>query len=92
MLFREAVLSKQLQGNLGPIHKSLATINYRRDGQNHLVLSIAGQLPAALRRNGRQDVLTAAQMTDISILPGDTLRVSDWELSFKESASGVNQP
>jgi len=85
--YQEALLTNNVQGDLSPIHKSLAMITYKRDAQNHLSLNIGGQAPAALRRSGQQKVLSQTEKAAVAVLPGDTLRIEDWEITFKESVT-----
>jgi serine/threonine protein kinase len=82
---RHAVLSKKTSDHFGAVHPELACITFNRDDANHLVLTINTPLPAAVRRAGSQRILTTDAKSSLAILPGDLLRIAEWEISFEES-------
>lgn len=86
-LHRQAILNQRPTGSFDVIDPDLGGIAFLRDDQNHVTLAIGSGLPCALRRSGRQQVLTSDAKAALPVLPGDLLRVGDWEIVFEESAS-----
>ena len=84
-LQRRAVLNTKETDNFGAVHQELAGIVFKHDSENRVVLMIRSPLPCALRRQGGQRVLTTEAKSAVAILPGDLLRIGDWEISFEES-------
>jgi serine/threonine protein kinase len=85
-LYRQAVLNQRPTGNFDVIDPELGNIVFNRDNSNHVILAIGSGLPCALRRSGRQERLTKDARVALPILPGDLLRIGDWEIVFEESS------
>jgi serine/threonine protein kinase len=84
-LHKQAILNNKPSDNFGSVDPELANIVFNRDSANQVTLAIGSKLPGALRRSGRQQSLTAAVKAALPILPGDMLRIGDWEIVFEES-------
>jgi serine/threonine protein kinase len=85
-LHRHAVLNNKPTDHFGAVDPELAGITFKRDDANHVVLAISSPLPSALRRGGRQESLKPDTKAALAVLPGDLLRIGDWEIVFEESA------
>jgi serine/threonine protein kinase len=86
-LQKRAVLNSKPTGSFGVVHPELSDIAFNRSATNHVVLTIGSGLPCALRRSGRQETLTRDAKAALAILPGDLLRIGDWEITFEESSN-----
>jgi len=88
---RHASLSKDPTGSFGVVHPDLRDIIFSRNDTNHVTLAIGSSLPCALRRSGRQETLPKDSKIALAILPGDLLRIGDWEIMFEESKGQAAQ-
>lgn len=87
--FSEALLRVRTAGDFSSLHPELAMISYQRTPGAHLTLSLAGPLPAHLKRGGRLHPLSGAGRQNLTLCAGDAIRIGDWELRFEEAASDL---
>jgi len=88
-LYQHRVLNTKTAGSFGEVHSDLGAITFKRDDANQVVLAIASLLPCALCRSGRQQTLAEEEKKSVAIVPGDRLRIDDWEIHFEESLASA---
>jgi serine/threonine protein kinase len=86
-LVSRARLNTKNSGDFGALQTDLRIVSYRRTDDNKVNIAIAGPLPAALRRAGRTQSISADGRKDLAVQPGDVIIIGDWELLFEDSTA-----
>jgi serine/threonine protein kinase len=70
-------------GHFGAISPELAFVGFELDANNGVTLNVGLHVPTALRRNGRQETVRQESKSALSVLPGDVVRIGEWEITFE---------